>query len=69
MSIPTGKCPHCKKTLHHVELETPPIHQGFGGQVKWKGVSYICPFCKMILSVSIDPTVIAAEIKRANARK
>jgi hypothetical protein len=52
----SGKCPKCEKELTYVLTEKMPIHALM--DKKWRGISYVCPFCKLILGVSIDPLSI-----------
>jgi len=51
----TGKCPKCETSLkrvkaQYVDVETP--------KDTYKGVSYVCPLCGTILSVSVDPLAV-----------
>jgi hypothetical protein len=32
------------------------------GQRRWNGVSYSCPFCQSLLSVSMDPLALNADM-------
>lgn len=59
--INLGKCSKCEKQLTHVHFEAVSIRQAFGVS-GWKGVSYLCPNCKSILGVQIDPIAIRTEI-------
>lgn len=59
--ILTGKCPKCDAVIQHVNLESPSILAGLGGP-SWVGVSYLCPNCRTILGVGIDPVAIKADI-------
>lgn len=49
-------CPHCKQSIGHVEIQdvkvAPIMQQGF------HGCAYLCPRCKAVLSVGIDPLVL-----------
>jgi hypothetical protein len=56
----TGKCPKCEKLLTSVKIEPIDVQQGF--QTAWHGVSLSCPWCRAILSVSIDPIAIKTDI-------
>ncbi len=56
-----GKCPHCEKTITHVNLE--PITMNVTLQPKWKGNSYSCPDCSKILGVEMDPLAVADTLK------
>ncbi len=55
-----GKCPKCEATLSSVNIEHVDVSQNF--QSRWHGVSYTCPHCRTILSVSIDPISLKADI-------
>lgn len=57
--INTGKCPGCSKTLTSVKIEGMDIKQGF--QSAFNGVSYLCPSCKVVLSVGLDPIALKAD--------
>ena len=48
-----GKCPKCDGTIGHASAE--PIEIRVGTTDKYKGVSYYCPYCHAVLSVSMDP--------------
>lgn len=54
-----GKCPKCEKSLSSVTLEDIKVVVGL--VPKWNGISYICPHCKTILSVGIDPITLKTE--------
>jgi hypothetical protein len=56
MTINTGTCPKCQEKLFHVTIEDMDIKRGF--QSAWRGVSYLCPKCKTILGVGIDPVAL-----------
>jgi len=55
-----GKCPHCEATVSKPKVEAVTITQGDG--VTGKGVSYLCPGCNVVLSVSVDPIAIKDEL-------
>jgi hypothetical protein len=54
-----GKCPSCKSVVSKVQTEYVDI--GVAPSKTWKGISYLCPSCKAILSVAIDPVCLADE--------
>jgi phage FluMu protein Com len=58
----TGKCPHCEKTIASAEVETISIKAGT--QASYKGVSYLCPHCRAVLSVSMDQLALIEETKK-----
>ena len=50
-----GKCPKCESVISRVETEDVMVQDGFN---VWKGLSYLCPSCKHILSVAINPVAL-----------
>ena len=50
----SGKCPHCLKTVSSVRAENIEVRSGV--QLLYNAVSYLCPYCQHVLSVSYDPT-------------
>lgn len=57
-----GKCPHCQKTVSAALTEAVSCNVGMPATRTWKGVSHLCPSCKCVLSVSIDPIALKADI-------
>jgi hypothetical protein len=51
----SGKCPHCEKTVTYAKAEAIDIKVGSEG---YKGVSYLCPMCRSVLSISMDPLAL-----------
>jgi hypothetical protein len=58
-----GKCPKCENLVTHVTMEHVEARV-LGGTTR-HGVSYLCPSCRTVLSVSIDPIAIQADILAA----
>jgi hypothetical protein len=56
----TGKCPKCEGTIGFVNIEHVNVREGL--QNKWHGVSLICPHCRTVLGVSIDPIALKSDI-------
>lgn len=56
----TGQCPKCESTITKVDHE----HVDIGTALKkqWHGISYICPSCRAVLGVQIDPIALKADI-------
>jgi hypothetical protein len=54
--IHSGKCPHCETTISYAKGE--PIDIKVGKSEAYKGVSYLCPSCRSVLSVSMDPLAL-----------
>jgi hypothetical protein len=50
MVIHSGKCPRCERTIATAKVENIKI----SGAADYKGVSYSCPYCHSVLSVSMD---------------
>jgi phage FluMu protein Com len=60
-SVASGKCPKCEKIVVHANLD----HITMGNQLTgplYNAVSAVCPHCKNILGITIDPFVIRNEI-------
>jgi phage FluMu protein Com len=58
----SGKCPHCNKTVARAVMENITI--GGSETHSAKGVSYLCPHCHAVLSLSIDPLALNTELVR-----
>jgi hypothetical protein len=58
----TGICPKCEGAVNIVNAE--PVDVNVNGRLL-KGVSYVCPSCSHVLSVSIDPLAVKADIVSA----
>src|SRR5580704_15477530 len=57
--IHIGKCPKCERpirTVKYTRFRLDGINQG------WDGVGYLCPYCLSVLSVGINPKVLAANV-------
>lgn len=62
MPIYTGLCPYCKMTISKVVMEGITIEPGLGfDSPVYNGVSYLCPTCHSVLSVSLDPIAIQTD--------
>lgn len=59
----SGKCPKCEKVLTSVIIEKMNISVNL--QPMWLGVSYVCPHCRTILSVGIDPIALKTDLVQA----
>ena len=53
-----GKCPKCDSVISRVEIEDVMVQ---GAVNTLKGISYICPSCRYVLSVAIDPVALQDE--------
>jgi hypothetical protein len=56
----SGKCPKCEETVGSARVETIEIRAG--AHDAYKGVSYLCPHCRSVLSVSIDQIALNADL-------
>ena len=53
-----GKCPKCDKVISSVRHEHIKVGMPLMNEPEWHGISYICPSCSTVLSVSIDPVAL-----------
>jgi len=58
--INTGTCPKCDKVVTSVSIEDVDVRVGF--ETRWRGISYVCPSCKAVLGVAIDPVALKTDI-------
>jgi len=61
--IKRGKCPKCEKVPQKTDIETIIIGDQVLGPF-YGGVSILCPHCKTILGISIDPISIKEDVVR-----
>jgi hypothetical protein len=69
----TGLCPKCGKLCATVIIEEVALSHSVS-RSSFKGANYLCPHCKTILSVSMDPfayknDVAAAVLKLMKGQK
>jgi len=55
-----GKCPSCEKSISKVKIDG--IQGDVVGGRSYNCVSYICPYCNIVISVQIDPIAIKTDI-------
>lgn len=55
----TGKCPKCDKIPASMVAE--PIDAHVPGGKTYKGVNYLCPYCRAILGSGLDPLALKAD--------
>lgn len=60
MTIPTGKCPKCEQVIFQAEVEPITVQQLLGPS--WNGASFLCPHCRTVLSVGMDPVALKTDI-------
>jgi hypothetical protein len=56
-----GKCPSCSALVTQVQFDSVNVTPGLLGQGGWKGVSYLCPHCRVVLGVGIDPVALKTD--------
>ena len=59
-----GKCPKCERAVSSVVIDGVSASE-FLGSSSWKGISYLCPHCKTILGVQIDPIAVKTDTVNA----
>jgi ssDNA-binding Zn-finger/Zn-ribbon topoisomerase 1 len=55
----SAQCPHCKRTIASAKVENIKIN---GLDSEYKGVTYSCPWCHSVLSVSIDQIALNHDV-------
>jgi hypothetical protein len=59
LPINSGTCPKYGKVLRHVKVEQIDI---LNFSQSWKGASFVCPHCNVVLSVGLDPVQLNADL-------
>jgi phage FluMu protein Com len=63
MYIRGNKCPHCKTILTRAVVETIDIDTSIiFPEASYKGVTYACPSCRAVLSISIDQIALNHDV-------
>ena len=57
--IHSATCPHCQRTIASATVENIKIN-GVGSE--YKGVSYSCPSCHAVLSISMDQIALNVDL-------
>lgn len=55
----SGICPHCQTIISHATVEPITINSG---EESYKGVTYFCPHCRAVLTVSMDQIALNADL-------
>ncbi|WHP05800.1 hypothetical protein QLH32_17635 [Acinetobacter corruptisaponis] len=55
----TGKCPSCDRLVTHVNAQEINVNAPAGN---FYGISYLCPYCSVILSTGLDPLRVKNDI-------
>jgi uncharacterized protein (UPF0212 family) len=53
-------CPHCKNKVTRVFIEVVTLNDEQAGD--WRGITYSCPVCDSVLSVSFDPVAMETDL-------
>jgi Zn ribbon nucleic-acid-binding protein len=63
MYINGNKCPHCNAVITRAVVETIDIDTAvIFPQTSYKGVTYACPACRSIVSVSMDQIALNHDV-------
>jgi hypothetical protein len=57
----SGKCPKCENIVASVVIDDVNVSAGTNS---WRGITYLCPSCRTILGVGIDPIALKADTVR-----
>ena len=63
----SGVCPGCRKALTHVRIEE--VRFCIGNDPDGKGLSFICPECRVVISVSFDPSQWSKPLRIERAQR
>ena len=58
------KCPKCEQTIPRVELVGPTVGNEVVGP-SLNGYVAVCPRCRSVLGVTVDPSAIVRQVKDA----
>lgn len=56
----SGKCPTCEAPVTSVAIEE--VDVTVSSLAHGRGLSYLCPCCRTVLSVSFDPLALKADL-------
>jgi len=63
MYINGNKCPHCNSVLTRAVVESIEVDTAvIFSSTTYKGVTYACPSCRAVLSVSLDQMALNADV-------
>lgn len=58
--MPQGKCPSCGKMVTRLKMDTLEAKVGIAGE-GYLAVSYLCPWCNVILGAGLDPVALKTD--------
>ena len=64
--IHAGKCPKCERIVASANIEAIELKLS---RSSYKGISYLCPYCRTVLSVSLDHVALTNDIAAAVAKR
>jgi hypothetical protein len=62
-----GHCPECKRTIDHALFEQVNVHEHPRGKA-WIALSFLCPSCRAVLGMQIDPVALNGDLLDAIER-
>lgn len=54
------KCLNCQQAIPHVVVQSIGTEKPTAGG--WNGICFLCPFCRTILGVQLDPVALREDI-------
>ncbi len=60
MAIPNAKCPNCQEVIPNVVVEPIAVQKLIAGS--WNGVSFLCPCCRTVWGVQLDPVALRQDL-------
>lgn len=60
MTIPDAKCPKCQEVIQNVVAKPIAVQKLLAGS--WNAVSFLCPSCRTILGVQLDPVALRQDL-------
>jgi len=58
----SGTCPKCGKEITRALVKAIPVSTSIIAGIEYRGVSYMCPSCRCVLGISMDPIAEQAEL-------
>ncbi len=52
--MPSGICPDCQKPVPYAIAQRHPVQDNLSFQ-QWQSLAYLCPFCRAVLSTTVEP--------------
>jgi hypothetical protein len=58
-----SKCPHCTEEVTNLNLKVVTLSDETWGT--WRGITYSCPSCEVVLSAGFDPVALESDLVKA----